>query len=71
MKQQSNDSKSHNEVGKGAGEHNRVDDPIKASDNSRNDERDKRISEEKGTKRIRSERQSIKEAQKNRHRPLL
>lgn len=71
MKQELNDAKNHGEVGKGTEEHNRVEDPIKASDVSRNDERDKQIREEKGTKRIRSERQSIKEAQKNRHRPLL
>lgn len=71
MKQTSNDAKSHDEVGKGAEEYNRVDDLIKASDASRNDERDERIAEEKETKRIRSERQSIKQAQKNRHRPLL
>ena len=71
MKHQSNDVKSHDEVGKGAEEYNQVDDPIKASDGSRNDERDERISEEKGTTRIRSERQSIKQAQKHRHRPLL
>jgi hypothetical protein len=70
MKPKSNDAKD-NEVGQGAEEYNQVEDPIKASDSSRNDERDKRISEEQGTKRLRSERQSIKEAQKNRHRPLL
>jgi hypothetical protein len=62
MKHQSNDVKSHDEVGKGPEEYNQVDDPIKASDSSRNDERDERI---------RSERQSMKKAQKNRHRPLL
>ena len=71
MKHQSNDVKSHDEVGKSVEEYNEFDDPIKASDSSRNDERDERISEEKGTKRIRSERQSIKQAQKHRHRPLL
>jgi len=71
MKKHTNDADGHDEVGKGAEEFNEVDDPIKASDSKRNDERDKRISEEKGTKRIRSEGQSIKEAQKNRHRPLL
>lgn len=71
MKEKSNDAGDHDEVGRGAEQYNQVDDPIKASDSGRNDERDKRIAEEQGTKRIRSERQSIKEAQKNRNRPLL
>ena len=71
MKQKSNEASEHDEVGKGAEEYDQVDDPIKASDSSRNEERGKRISEEQGTKGLRSERQNIKEAQKNRHRPLL
>ena len=61
----------NDEIGKGAEEYDQVDDPIKTLDSIRNEERDKRISEEQGTKRLRSEKQNIKEAQKNRHRPLL
>jgi hypothetical protein len=70
MKPKSNDAKD-NEVGNGADRYTHGDDPIKESNSSKNDETDKRISEEQGTKRIRNQRQSIKEAQKNRHRPLL
>ena len=54
MKQKSNDASEHDELGKDAEEYNQVDDQIKASDSSRNEERGKRISEEQGTKRLRT-----------------
>lgn len=38
--------------------------PIPASDHSRNDERDKRIGEEEDTARLRSERESVEQANK-------
>lgn len=41
-------------------------DPISASDASRNDERDQRIQDEKGTERLRSERQSVRDKKKDR-----
>jgi hypothetical protein len=70
MKQQTNDS-GHEKIGKGSEEHNDVYNPIRAADKDRSDERDGRIKNEDGTKRIRSERQSIREKQNKRSRPLL
>jgi len=70
MKHKSSDANDHNEVGNGTEDHNHIHDPIQASDSGHNDERDQRISEEAG-KRIQSERQRMKEARKNRYRPLL
>ena len=71
MKQQSNDAKSYGGPGKDAEEHSHADDPIKGGNSNWNEKRDKGTNEEKEMKRIRGERKSIKEAQKNRHRPLL
>jgi hypothetical protein len=58
MNQQVN--KSNQPVGQGAEENNQVDNPIRATDSSRNDERDERVRQEEGTKRLRSERDSVK-----------
>jgi hypothetical protein len=70
MNEQSNKNKQHiagNTVGKGDPGFNQTEDkrqntPIRASDESRNDERDRRIKEEEDTERLRSERKSVQES---------
>lgn len=71
MKQQSTDAKANDEIGKGSGEYNQANEPIQASGDSINNEREKRVNEEQGTKKIEGHRKSLKDTLKHRRRPLL
>ena len=63
MIEQSNQNRQHTEgSGKNEGQTAHQNSPIRATDESRNDERDKRIKEEPGTERLRSERQSVQDS---------
>jgi hypothetical protein len=70
MKQQSKEP-DHDKIGTGSEAHNHVHNHIRAADKNGDDERNERIKTEEETKRIRSERQSIREKQNKRTRPLL
>ena len=48
-----------NKSGVSSGKENNSNDPIRASDASRNNERDLRIGEEPDTRRVRSEKESV------------
>lgn len=59
-----NQSTTHNRPNISEKENNSKDNPIRATDRSRNDERDQRVRNETDTERLRSERQSVNEKQK-------